>query len=340
MSAIFGISIAIKSTKHHVCRGALPCQALISPQSWSSKRSPKQLSLFQRYPLASQMNGFAAASEAQRLAYNEQMEYAELPHRVDTYNGIIIDPAGLPESPEEFQSILETSIQQWKEDKRKGVWLKIPLVLSALVPVAAGLDFEYHHAEKNYVMMTKWLPENLPNTLPESATHQIGVGAFVMNDKDEILAVKEKSGPAAVFDIWKVPTGLIHRGEHLSEAAVREVLEETGVTAKFDSVLTFRHAHGFSFGVSDMFFVIKMTAETYELTAQQSEIADVKWIPISEFIAQERYQASPLHTMINNILVATMEGKYEGIQGSALESAVRPGDSKAPKVSLLYHCKM
>ena len=45
--------------------------------------------------------------------------------------------------------------------------------------------FEYHHAEKGYVMLTYWLPEG-PSMLPANASHQVGIGGFVINDKNEV----------------------------------------------------------------------------------------------------------------------------------------------------------
>jgi ADP-ribose pyrophosphatase YjhB (NUDIX family) len=42
-----------------------------------------------------------------------------------------------------------------------------------------------------------------------------------------MLVVKERKGPAAKLDIWKVPTGLLDRAEDFSAGAVREVKEET-----------------------------------------------------------------------------------------------------------------
>jgi len=53
-------------------------------------------------------------------------------------------------------------------------------------------------------------------------------------------------------------TGLVDVGEDISTAAEREVLEETGVRAKFAAVLAFRQAHGFAFGKSDFFFVVAL----------------------------------------------------------------------------------
>ena len=36
--------------------------------------------------------------------------------------------------------------------------------------------FEYHHAEKGYVMLTYWIPEEEPCMLHANASHQVGVG--------------------------------------------------------------------------------------------------------------------------------------------------------------------
>lgn len=44
-------------------------------------------------------------------------------------------------------------------------------------------------------MMTRWLPDDVPSTLPPNASHQVGVGAFVINENDEVLVVQEAMGP-------------------------------------------------------------------------------------------------------------------------------------------------
>lgn len=47
------------------------------------------------------------------------------------------------------------------------------------------MGFVYHHAERNYLMLTYWIPEG-PCMLPANASHQVGVGGFVINDKNEV----------------------------------------------------------------------------------------------------------------------------------------------------------
>lgn len=45
--------------------------------------------------------------------------------------------------------------------------------------------FYYHHAEPKYLMLVSWLP-GIANTIPANATHRVGIGAFVVNEKNEV----------------------------------------------------------------------------------------------------------------------------------------------------------
>ncbi len=71
---------------------------------------------------------------------------------VDHYNGIIIDPKSLPSDANNFKqdlirieiiySILthKESLSKWKSEKRKGVWLNIPIELSHLISIAVEVE--------------------------------------------------------------------------------------------------------------------------------------------------------------------------------------------------------
>ena len=80
---------------------------------------------------------------------------------------------------------------------------------------AVDQGFEIHHAEKEYIMLTLWLPaeRGVPNTLPGYTSHSVGVGAVVINADRQVLVVQERSGPAANSDFWKYPTGMVDPGE-------------------------------------------------------------------------------------------------------------------------------
>ena len=63
-------------------------------------------------------------------------------------------------------------VQEWQQTGRKGIWLKVPISHAQLVPVATQHGFYFHHAEPEYVMLARWLPDT-ENKLPSNASHQV-----------------------------------------------------------------------------------------------------------------------------------------------------------------------
>ena len=57
----------------------------------------------------------------------------------------------------------------------------------------------------------------------------VGVGAIVQKD-GKILLVKRGVEPS--FGLWAIPGGTLKLGESMHQCAERELLEETGITAK------------------------------------------------------------------------------------------------------------
>ncbi len=55
---------------------------------------------------------------------------------------------------------------------------------------------------------------------------RVGVGAVIL-DGERVLLARRGRAPSA--GKWSIPGGLVHLGERLEEAAVREVQEETGL---------------------------------------------------------------------------------------------------------------
>jgi 8-oxo-dGTP diphosphatase len=62
----------------------------------------------------------------------------------------------------------------------------------------------------------------------------IGVGAIII-DQDRVLLVKRGQEPLA--GSWSIPGGVLEIGETLRQAAVREALEETGLTVEVGELL-------------------------------------------------------------------------------------------------------
>jgi 8-oxo-dGTP pyrophosphatase MutT (NUDIX family) len=205
---------------------------------------------------------------------------------VDNYNGVIIAADSLPAEPAAFSLALQASLAAWRAAGRRGVWLSLPLSRSPLIEPAVAQGFTFHHAEPSHLMLTSWLAET-PCSLPANASHQVGVGCFVLNADGAVLAVQERTGPAAVSGFWKLPTGLVTQGEPIAEAAVREVEEETGVRTEFVGIIGFRQAHGVVIGgKDDLFFLCALRLldpQCTELMPQESEIAAACWMPLDDF---------------------------------------------------------
>jgi len=110
-----------------------------------------------------------------------------------------------------------------------------------------------------------------------------GVAGFVVNDKDQVLAIKENffASPR-----WKLPGGGADAGEDLHVTARREVLEETGIDSEFQGVICFRQQHNFRYGCSDFYFICLMKALTTEIKKCDQEIAECQWMDVSRHFFQ------------------------------------------------------
>lgn len=240
----------------------------------------------------------------------------------DKYDGIIISSKSLPSNDEEFTSKLQDSLLYWRSINRKGIWLKVPIEKSSFIPIAVKEGFIFHHAEKGYVMMCLWLPPD-ESRLPQSATHQVGVGCVVIHE-GKLLLVQERNGPLRGTGIWKLPTGLADIGEDIAIAAEREILEETGIIAKFQKLLCFRQAHNILFGKSDLFYVCVLKPESFAVTHQEIEIVAADWKEPDALFSQTFFQKSPLHTLINDLIAKEITNQAEqGVEQAANELGMK-----------------
>ena len=89
--------------------------------------------------------------------------------------------------------------------------------------------------------------EGKTSRLPPGPNYFVGVAGLVLDvhsgTRGRVLVVQEKSGPAAGINMWKLPGGLVDAKEDIAVAAAREVLEETGVPARFERLMTIQENH-------------------------------------------------------------------------------------------------
>ena len=119
------------------------------------------------------------------------------------FGGMVIDAGDLPAQPEAFGLRLRHSLHLWAGQGYKVVWLEVPIAQSALIPVAVAERFTFHHSGSDYLMLTLSLVNEA--FIPPYATHYIGAGGVVLNDRRELLVVWEKG------EWWRLLQCIRHR---------------------------------------------------------------------------------------------------------------------------------
>ncbi|KAG5005733.1 hypothetical protein JHK82_023713 [Glycine max] len=318
---------------------------------FSSARNPHYLASVQRFisvgrraasrvkigvastvPIRSMSTSTISSAITSETAAEDQVQRVNLLRSTDdNYDGVIVE-LDQPMDSTTFISILRASVSHWKKLGKKGVWIKLPIHLVNLVEALVKEGFWYHHAEPKYLMLVYWIPES-PSTIPANATHRVGIGSFVMNEKQEVLVVQENSGLFQGTGVWKFPTGVVDQGEDICVAAVREVKEETGGLMEGGATLVqnptgdetilndtftpaagsiFRQSHNSFFEKSDLFFVCMLRPLSSDIKTQRLEILNAQWMPFEEYAAQPFIQKSELLKYINDTCLAKMGGQYSG----------------------------
>jgi len=103
-------------------------------------------------------------------------------------------------------------------------------------------------------------------------------GGLVLNDKDALLMIHR-------FNHWDFPKGKIEEGEHANDAAIREVMEETGVKELSITKELSRVYHIYSFSdtwiLKETFWYLMYSEFNGVLSPQlEEDIIAAKWVPL------------------------------------------------------------
>jgi ADP-ribose pyrophosphatase YjhB (NUDIX family) len=116
---------------------------------------------------------------------------------------------------------------------------------------------------------------------------RVGVGAVIV-DGERVLLVRRGQPPSQ--GKWSIPGGLIHLGERLEDAVLREVQEECGIRVRLLGLcgvidrVRLAPADGPAPGRVHYHYVIIDYAAAVEAGVPQagSDAAEVRWVPIAE----------------------------------------------------------
>ena len=123
---------------------------------------------------------------------------------------------------------------------------------------------------------------------------EVSAGGLVIDTTGKLgllIGRRDQKDSSGKKILWSLPKGHIEEGETPEQAALREVAEETGIQSEIEK----------SLGVIDFWFMaggkrIHKTVHHYLfresgglLAAQESEVDEVAWFPLSEIIEKLAY---------------------------------------------------
>ena len=197
------------------------------------------------------------------------------------YGDFIIDAGSLPQSASEFEEQLGRTLPGWRAG-HKVLWLEVPLQAAALIPVAVGAGFVFHHARAKALTLT--LAPTPDSFVYPDASHYVGAGGVVIDERRRVLVVSERFRGDMSRPYYKLPGGLLHHREDLADGVTREVFEETGVRTRFLAINSVRHRHTGAFDHSDLYIVCRLAPLTQEIVIQASEIEECFWMPVDDYL--------------------------------------------------------
>ena len=232
----------------------------------------------------------------------------------DLYNGLIIETESIDASVSSFKESLQKLLKESKAKKISLLWLDLTSKQAEHIAIALKMGFEFHNCEAKRTTLTYQVTKDA--YIPVPPTHTIGVGAVVINERNELLMVRDRIHTS--HSIYKLPGGMLEHAQSLEEGVVREVWEETGIKAKLIKMVSVLNSHPFTFNKSNMYIVFQLEALSSEINVIDThEIEFALWIPLDEFFAHEEmseFQKKLVHSTLDNEGISLID--YEHMLGN------------------------
>ena len=229
----------------------------------------------------------------------------------DIYNGLIVDRQSIESSVSTFKVSLQNLLEASRAKNKSLIWLELTSNQSEQIAVALQMGFEFHNCEAQRTTLTYQVKKDA--YIPVPPTHTIGVGAVVINAKNELLMVRDRIHTS--HSIYKLPGGMLEHAQSLEEGVVREVWEETGIKAKLIKMVSILNSHPYRFNKSNMYIVFHLEALSSHIEVVDThEIEFALWMPLDKFFAHEEmsgFQKDLVNATLKNEGVSLMDnGAY------------------------------
>lgn len=202
-------------------------------------------------------------------------------YQLNDYNGVIIDPTSFSYEKHDLQLALQGLLVFMASEQKGLAWITLPILQCESIALFVAHGFIFHSCLPESLTLVRKPQES--TYVPFVPTHIVGAGAILINEHNEILVVRDQGRTG-----FNLPGGHVDPGERIQDSIVREVLEETGIEASFESILGFTTRHPYEFGKSNIHFICRLKPLTLAINViDTDEIAEAKWVSVQSYLADE-----------------------------------------------------
>ena len=140
--------------------------------------------------------------------------------------------------------------------------------------IAISKNFFFHSCDEDYRVLASCKRIKKCN-YSNSCKSYFRLGAVVINDKNEILVIKEKISNLG----YKLPGGHIDNSEMISTALKEKFLKKQELLLSFESIISLGHFYPHQFHKSNLYILCIAKPKKFKINIQDTqEILDAKWM--------------------------------------------------------------